>query len=162
MSKEVAQDQSCRHQSPLNAMDQLWNTESHACLDKHLNDPHYYTTIKKKKWCQSEPTDVQKGLQATLVSQNCWKSQAPKPLQWSSCSNTRALMWAWKEDWQNSPPSKVLPARQSSGSCGNWVAPDLLRCSAHMCSHASHTGHIHSEAKVQNRMFISLALRVYP
>lgn len=48
MSEEVAQDQSCRHQSPLNATDQLWNTESHACLDKHLSDPHYYTPIKRK------------------------------------------------------------------------------------------------------------------
>lgn len=57
---------------------------------------------------------------------------------------------------------KDLPARQSSGPCESWVAPDLLRCSAHMCSHASHAGHIHSEAKVQNRMFTSLALHAYP
>lgn len=166
MNEEVAQDQSCRHPSPLNAMDQLWNTEPHVCLDKHLNDPHYYTTIKRK-------SDVSLSLQMCrrTFKQSLYPKNTGSLKHQKHCSEapliTQELWWEHKKktDWKNSPPSKVLgegPARQSSGSCGSWVAPDPLRCSAHMCSHASHTDCIHSKAKVQNRMFTSSALHVYP
>lgn len=48
-------------------------------------------------------------------------------------------MRAWKEDWQNSPPSKVLPAKQSSGSLWElsgsrpfeMFCPHVLPCVTH-------------------------------
>lgn len=38
-----------------------WNSSeilSHVCLDKHLNNPHYYRTFEKKMRGHTEPTDV--------------------------------------------------------------------------------------------------------
>lgn len=86
---------------------------------------------------------MQKDLQATLVSQKCWKPQAPNTLQWSSYSNTRVLRRAWKEDWQNSPPSNVLsegpacktkfwPLWELSGSRPfEMFCPHVLPCVTH-------------------------------
>lgn len=140
--------------------------QSHACLDKHLYDPHYYTGIKRK-------SDVSLSLQICrrTFKQPLYPKNAGSLKHQTHCSEVPTVTQEfWGEHEKKTDrilhlPTfwvKDLPARQSSGPCESWVDPDLLRCSAHMCSHASHTSFIHSKAKVQNRMFLSLALHVYP
>lgn len=71
--------------------------------------------LKEKKWCQSEPTDVQKDLQATLVSQKCWKPQAPKPLQWGALKRRHRILH-FSRCWVRNLPARQRALWELSGS----------------------------------------------